>query len=113
MVRQHLVDGIITEGLKISTSGNTLTIQPGRVVVPDGEATLRDARTFIFEPQEQNTYVAIGFDRIGRFFVEWPKPGEEPQAEAKYGVLTLVCYFDLPAGTTDLSDVIVNVVRGR
>lgn len=117
MIRRHYVRGIFTEGLEVSTDGNTLTIQPGRMRLPDGgvmrEVVLQEAHTFAFEPQEQDTHVLMGFDRLRRFFVEWPRPGKEPTVEQRYGILTHLVYFDLPAGTTDLQDVIINVVRGR
>lgn len=113
MIQRHYVSGMITEGLQVSTHGNTLTIQPGRVVLPDGEAQLQQARTFLFDPQDQATQVVIGVDRIGRFFIEWPRPGEEPTAEKIYGLLTHLVYFDLPAGVTDLQNVIIHVLRGR
>ena len=109
---RHYVNRMSTEGLKVSTQGNTLTIQPGRVVLPDGEAELRKERTFVFDPQDRRTQVTLGFDRIGRFFIEWPKPEEEPQAEVKFGILTHLVYFDIPAGEVDLSQTIINVVRG-
>lgn len=128
-MRQY-VSNIRTEGLEVSTDGNTLTISAGTITLPGAQATLQEDQVFTFLPEDALTNILIAFDRFGRLFVEWNTPKLEraksiicqhdgtriyieQQASAIFGIATHLVYFDLPAGEVDLSRIIINVVRGR
>jgi hypothetical protein len=132
VIMRQYVNNITTEGLNVTTDGNTLTLTAGTITIPHEKATLETDQMFVFLPEAGKTNVLIGFDRFGRLFVEWntPRPDQpvvkaiicqrdgtrvymEQQASKLYGIMTHLVYFDLPAGEVDLSNIIVNVVRGR
>ena len=112
MIMRQYVSNITTEGLEVTTDGNTLTIGAGTITIPDGRATLQEAQTFTFVAEDAPSHVIIAFDRLGRLFVERNIQGQERQSSA-FGIMTHLVYFDLPAGEVDLSNIIINVVRGR
>ena len=111
LMRQYLRNAT-TEGLEVTTDGNTLTLTAGTITIPGVQATLQEDQTFTFQAETAPSHVTIAFDRLGRLFVERNIQGQERQSSA-FGIMTHLVYFDLPAGEVDLSGIIINVVRGR
>lgn len=132
MLKREYVRNVKTEGLEVTTQGNTLTITAGTISLPNDQATLETDQMFVFLPEPEKTNVLFGFDRFGRLFVEWntPRPDQpvvksiicqrgarvymEQQASKLYGIKTHLVWFDLPGDNqeVDLSQLAINVLRG-
>lgn len=112
MLARRYVSGISVEGLEVRTSGLSLTIGPGSIAVPEGTAMLTEPVTFTFPPAAVPSDIAIGFDLLGRIFVERHDRGQPSQAaERLVGTMVIYVWFTLEPTTTDLSQVMINVKR--
>lgn len=111
IVRQY-INGVEIEGLEVSTNDLQLTIQPGSFALPDSKVTLIEPVTLDFPPADVPSDIVIGFDRLGRLYVDRHDRGQPPEGREspQFGILSHYVYFTLPPGATDLADVAINVL---
>jgi hypothetical protein len=111
IVRQY-VEGVEIEGLGVSTDGLRLTIQPGSLELPSGKVTLTEPVVLEFAPADVVSDVQIGFDGLGRLYVDRHGRGQPPeeQKRPRFGIFSHYVYFALPLDATDLANVAINVL---
>lgn len=110
MIKRQYVSGIKLEGMEVSTNGVQLTIQPGSLEVPGGKATLSEPVVLHFPPADVESDIQIGFDGLGRLYVDRNDRGQPRKREIRFGTLAHYIYFTLLPDTTDLADIAINVL---
>ncbi len=110
MIVRRYVDGIQVEGLDVSVNGMSMTISPGKIILPNGTGILDEEVTLDFSPSVNGSNVVIGFDMFGRMYVERNDIGEKRQDRKKFGILTHYIYFTIEPDTEDLRDILINVL---
>lgn len=111
IVRQY-VSGIQIDGMAVSTNGLQLTIQPGTMEVPGGKITLTEPVILDFPPAEAVSDIQIGFDGLGRLYVDRYDRGQQRKQgqTMRFGTLAHYIYFTLQPDTIDLADIAINVL---
>lgn len=111
MIVRHYVQGMKVDGLDVSTQGLQLNIAPGTMEVPGGKVTLTEPVALEFAPADVVSDIQIGFDGLGRLYVDRNDRGESRERAMRFGVLTHYIYFALPPDATDLAGVAINVLH--
>lgn len=111
MILRHYVNGIKINGLDISVDGLQLTIGAGSIEVSNGIATLTESVTLEFPPADTISDIQIGFDNMGRLYVDRHDRGQPKERALRFGTLTHYIYFTIHPNTTDLADIPINVLR--
>lgn len=112
IVRQY-VDGAEIKGLEVQTDGMRLTIQPGSFALPNGRITLPEPVALDFPPADVFSDIQIGFDGMGRLYVDRHDRGRPAgeREKPRFGIFSHYVYFTLPPDATDLAGIAINVLH--
>ncbi len=110
MLLRKYVAGLEIEGLDVEVNGMALTIAPGKLVLPTGQAELTEPCTMNFPPPiKGKSNVVIGFDMLGRLFVE----RGQKDTNDRFGTMTIYIHFEILSDTEDLKDVPIFVLSSQ
>lgn len=111
MIIRHYVNGIKINGLDITVNGLQLSISAGSIEVANRIATLAESVALEFPPADVISDIQIGFDGMGRLYVDRHDRGKPRTETLQFGTLTHYVYFTIHPDTTDLADIPINILK--